>query len=644
MRFPDDFLNELKSRIRLSDVIGRKVKLTKRGKDYVGLSPFSNEKTPSFYVHDDRGFYKCFSTGKAGDAINFVMETERLSFAEAVEKLARDAGLELPKQSAEEKETYVKRVTLLDWAERACQFFEAQLRKPAGLEARTYLEKRGFGEAAWKRHRMGFAPDGWRNLLDELVKQGANPEELIEAGLIVEADDDGKPRADGPRRWDRFRNRVIFPIADPAGKIIAFGARTLDPDGKPKYLNSSDSPLFHKGKTLYRYGAAREALAPIKDGPLSRGLVVTEGYVDAIALAEAGIGSAVAPLGTALTEDQLEMLWRAGPEPILCFDGDAAGLNAAYRSIDRALPMIEPGRSLWFVLLPDGMDPDDMVRLKGATAMREALESARPLVDLLWKRELEAEPTDTPERRAGLAARLEAAAARIANPAVRKAYERELRERQYEHFRPVRTSFQAGAAGGRAGFPKGKADPRQGIRPGSTGLTGLGLLVRAIVTPGLTERAREALAHADFADPDVCAIRDAAFDVLDRGESLDRRAVAAHLRLLGRTRSEKLLEDYPVTRALDLSSQEGRQWFLEIERFPAASAVSEETRAVIREVEGDNAGSAQMARLKAVVAEREQARRPQSGQEAEGAEKGSAEVWNAVDELAEEIKRRFPNG
>jgi DNA primase len=646
MRFPDEFLNELKSRVRLSDVIGRKVKLQKRGKDYVGLSPFSNEKTPSFYVHDDRGFYKCFSTQKSGDAITFLMETERLSFAEAVEKLASDVGLDLPKQSAEEQQVYKQQVTLRDWVERACQFFEAQLLRPVGAEARQYLEKRGFGEASWRRHRIGFAPDGWRNLFDELVKQGATAEQLVEAGLVVQADDDAA------KRWDRFRNRVIFPISDPAGKVIAFGARTLDPNGKPKYLNSSDSPLFHKGKTLYRFGPAREALNQVKDGPLSRGLIVTEGYVDAIALAEAGIGTAVAPLGTALTEDQIQLLWRAGPEPILCFDGDAAGLNAAWRAIDRALPLIEPGRSLWFVLLPDGMDPDDMVRLKGATATREALEDARPLVDLLWKRELDAEPVDTPERRAGLQARLDAAAAKIAHPAVRKAYERELRERLYDHFRPARQSQPAGQ--GRPwqpgqpgqGFPKRKVDARQGISPGATKRTGLGLLVHAIVTPGLAERSREALIHANFADPDVEAIRDAVFNVLDGGESLDRRAVAAHLRNLGRDRSEKLLEEYPVTGALDLSSMEGREWFLALERFPAAAAVSEEARAVIREVESDGATerAPTLARLKAVIAEREQARRPQSGQETEAAEKGASELWNAVDDLDGEIKRRFPDG
>jgi DNA primase len=438
---------------------------------------------------------------------------------------------------------------------------------------------------------------------------------------------------------------VIFPIADPAGKIIAFGARTLDPNGKPKYLNSSDSPLFHKGKTLYRFGPARDALNQIKEGTLSRGLIVTEGYVDAIALAEAGIGSAVAPLGTALTEDQIEMLWRAGPEPILCFDGDAAGINAAYRSIDRALPMIEPGRSLWFVLLPDGMDPDDMVRLKGASAMREALEAARPLVDMLWKRELEAEPADTPERRAGLQARLEAAAAKITNQAVRKAYESDLRQRLYEHFRGNRapSGDNKGYSGKPFGKPKG--DPRQGIHAGSTGLTGIGLLARAIETPGLMERCREPLSHADFGDPDIDTIRDVAFRLLDSGELLDRKTLAAHLQALAHRRPATLLEGYPTGEPLDLSLQEGREWLLALERFPAANAVSDEVRAAGREPEEQIfADRSDFARRKALVAERELMRRPRGGQETEAAERGATELWTAVDGLDGEIKRRFPEG
>lgn len=579
MRFPEEFLNELKSRVRLSDVIGKKVQLKKRGKDWVGLSPFSAEKTPSFYVHDDRGFYKCFSTQKSGDAITFLMETERLTFAESVEKLARDYGLELPKASPEEARQYKRRTTLIEWVEKACAFYEDQLRKPAGAEAREYLQKRGFGPDAWKRHRIGFAPDGWRALFDLLIKEGATTEELIEAGLVVQPEEgadgqSGKAKARQP--WDRFRNRVIFPITDTGNRVIAFGARTLDPDGKPKYLNSSDSPLFHKGRTLYRYMAAREEMAKIKDGPLSQGLLVTEGYVDAIALAEAGIGTAVAPLGTALTEEQLDLLWRAGPEPILCFDGDAAGIRAAWRACDRALPMVEPGKTLYFVLLPDGMDPDDVVRVRGAQAMREMLAGARPLVDLLWTRELEAEPLDTPERKAGFEARLMRAVEQIKHPGVKKAYERELRDRLYWHSRGTRSAGQNGSQAG--GLTLGK----KGSSPGPTRWPGLRLVVRALESPKIMEQAPEALAKAVFDDPDVDAIRNAAFDVYNGSEMLDRATVAAHLRSLDRKRAVELLETFPVGQPMDPLSNEGRDWLDAIGRFHVARTLVAEVEATKR--------------------------------------------------------------
>ena len=603
MRFPEEFLNELKSRVRLSDVVGKKVQLKKRGKDWVGLSPFSSEKTPSFYVHDDRGFYKCFSTQKSGDAITFLVETERLTFAEAVEKLARDYGLELPKQSAAEQQQYRRRTTLIEWVEKACAFFEMQLLRPGGREAREYLQKRGFDEHAWARHRIGFAPDGWRTLFEYLTKEGASVEELIEAGLVVQPEEgaDGKSR----QPWDRFRNRVIFPITDHSERVIAFGARTLDPDGKPKYLNSSDSPLFHKGRTLYRYMAAREELAKIKEGPASRGLIVTEGYVDAIALAEAGIGSAVAPLGTALTEDQLDLLWRAGPEPILCFDGDAAGIRAAWRACDRALPLIEPGKTLFFVLLPDGMDPDDVVRVRGAGVMREMLAGARPLVDLLWMRELEAEPLDTPERKAGFEARLMAAVNLIKHPGVKKAYERELRDRLYWHARGTRSAWAPNGPSVTATVGK------KGVSPGPTGLAGLRMVVRALESPQLMEHGREVLFRAVFEDPDVSAIRDAAFYVYDNTEMLDRPTVAAHLRSLGRKRAVELLETFPVGQPMDPRSNEGRDWLDAMGRFPVARTLVAEMQATIRaDEEGvEIMSAAHQARIMQKVIERRSASR-----------------------------------
>ncbi len=635
MRFPEEFLNELKSRVRLSDVVGKKVALKKRGKDWVGLSPFSNEKTPSFYVHDDRGFYKCFSTQKSGDAITFLMETERLTFAESVEKLARDYGLELPTQSPAEQQQYRRRTTLIEWVEKACVFFENQLVRSGGREAREYLEKRGFKQDAWERHRMGFAPEGWRNLYEYLTKEGATPEELIEAGLVVQPDNDGSEGQSGNAKsrqpYDRFRNRVIFPITDTGGRVIAFGARTLEPDGKPKYLNSSDSPLFHKGRTLYRYMAAREELAKIKEGPLSRGLLVTEGYVDAIALAEAGIGTAVAPLGTALTEEQLDLLWRAGPEPILCFDGDAAGIRAAWRACDRALPHIEPGKSLFFVLLPDGMDPDDVVRVRGAPAMREMLAGARPLVDLLWSREIDAEPLDTPERWAGFEARLMNAAALIKHQGVRKAYERELRDRLYWHARAARGPGQGGgkASGQTAGVTLGK----KGFSPGPTRWPGLRLVVRALESPKIMEQAPEALAKAVFDDPDVDAIRNAAFDVYNGSEMLDRTTVAAHLRSLDRKRAVELLETFPVGQPMDPLSNEGRDWLDAIGRFHVARTLVAEVEATKR-ADGEGVelmSAAHQARImQKVIARRSASRSVVDETVTSPAQEGVQELRNAL--------------
>lgn len=635
MRFPESFLNELKSRVRLSDVVGRKVRLKRQGKDLVGLSPFSSEKTPSFHVHDDRGFYKCFSTQKGGDVITFLMETERLSFAEAVEKLARDAGLELPQQSAEEQQNWRKRTTLIEWAEMACRFYEDQLRGPSGAEARAYLESRGFGRESWARHRMGFAPGGWRSLSDHLTKQGAPIEDLIAAGLLVEPEEKGKAP------WDRFRNRVIFPISDPTGKVIAFGARTLEPDGKPKYLNSSDSELFHKGRTLYRLGPAREELArlaqdkdpAVSDSPLARGLVVTEGYVDAIALADAGIGTGVAPLGTALTEEQLELLWRAGPEPILCFDGDAAGQRAAYRALDRALPMIAPGRTLYFAMMPAGMDPDDVVRSRGAEAMRAFLYQAKPLVDLLWMREIDAAPTDTPERRAGLESRLMEAVGRISHPGVKKAYERELRDRLFQHFRPPRPVFGQGKDGQKGGTGRSdKVIGRKVPNPGPQPFAGLGLIQRAIDSPLILDQAREAATKAHFDDPDVAAIRDAAFYVLDNTESLDRTAVAAHLRSLGRKRAVELLEPLRAQPAMDLRTGEGLSWLAALEQFAVAAALRDETKAAVRGEDGVEVMSskANEARLKTLIMDRRRIARPGMDEAATGTPGADAQELRAA--------------
>lgn len=420
MRFGENFLEELKARVRPSDVVGRHVKLKRQGREFAGLSPFNNEKTPSFFVNDEKGFYHCFSSGKHGDQISFLMEVEGLSFPEAVEALAGMAGMDMPKSDPDAERRAARNKATISWMERAQEFFEKSLYRQDGQAARDYLKGRGLTQTAAKAFGMGFAPNSFSALKDELIAQGAQDKQLIEAGLLIEPDD----RAGNAslKSWDRFRDRIIFPIHDARGRLVAFGGRAMAKDAKAKYLNSPETPIFSKGKLLYNYHRARKAVLDNK----SRGMIVAEGYMDVIALSRAGFTHAVAPLGTALTEEQLDLLWRAGPEPIMCFDGDKAGLRAAYRSVERALPLLRPGQSLRFALLPEGQDPDDLIRAKGMPAMKAILDAAIPLVDMLWQRELTAQPLHTPEDKAGLKARLFSALNEIGHEDVKQLYRTEL--------------------------------------------------------------------------------------------------------------------------------------------------------------------------------------------------------------------------
>jgi len=414
MAFPPRFLDELRHRISLAEIVGRRVKLVRRGREFTGLCPFHNEKTPSFSVVEEKGFYHCFGCGAHGDVIGFVMQTENLAFPEAVEQLARRAGLDVPKATPEERQRAERAATLQGAMEAAGAFFEAQLRAPEARAAREYLSGRGLDEAAIKRFRLGYAPDG-RDALKRALA-GTFPEPLlIEAGLIHQSDDGRAP-------FDYFRNRVMFPIGDRGGRIIAFGGRVIG-EGQPKYLNSPETPLFAKGRTLYGWAAARAAAAR------DNSAIVAEGYMDVIALQRAGFGTAVAPLGTALTESQIEELWRLAPEPILCFDGDAAGQRAAVRALDRVLPLLKPGHSLRFAVLPAGDDPDTLIRRQGAAAMRTVLDAATPLAEMLWMIEKSAGPLHTPERRAALRARLRERVRRIAERSVQQEYIKYFAER-----------------------------------------------------------------------------------------------------------------------------------------------------------------------------------------------------------------------
>jgi DNA primase len=427
MRFPPQFLDELRARLPVSEVVGRRVKLKKQGREWKGLSPFNKERTPSFTVNDQKGFFHDFSSGKHGDIFGFVMETEGVTFPEAVERLASLAGIPMPTFSREETARDERRKTLYEVVELAAKFFEATLAARAGAKARGYLADRGIEPATQLKFRIGYASAERFALKEHLGAQGIPVEDMIEAGLLVTGEDIPVP-------FDRFRDRVMFPIADLRGRAIAFGGRALDPDAPAKYLNSPETPLFHKGATLYNGAAARQA---VHDGAP---LIAVEGYVDVIAMVTAGYPATVAPLGTALTEDQLALLWKMADEPTLCFDGDSAGRRAAYRALDVALPRLAPGKSLKFAALPEGQDPDDLARSGGRGALAEVLEGARPLADILWMRETEAGSFDTPERRAALEARIGEITAGIGNEAVRKYYRQDFSGRLRALFAPPAAS------------------------------------------------------------------------------------------------------------------------------------------------------------------------------------------------------------
>ena len=429
MSLSPTFLNELRSRVTLSGVIGRTTRITKAGREFKACCPFHAEKTPSFTINDEKGFYHCFGCGAHGDVIRWMTDQRGLSFMDAVKELASEAGMEVPAPDPRAAQAAQQRDSLHDVMKAAQDWFASNLAGPEGTPARAYLAKRGFDARTIARFGFGYAPDGRQALKTALSRF---PEAmLVEAGLLIAVDDDaGKPR----EPYDRFRGRLMLPIEDSRGRVIAFGGRILDDAKKdaPKYLNSPDTPLFDKGRTLYNLHRA---------GPASRQsgrLIVVEGYMDVIALAAAGIENVVAPLGTALTERQIEMAWRLVETPILCFDGDNAGQRAAMRAVSRALPMLKPAHSLRIVTLPVGMDPDDIVRRDGTPAMERLLAEARPLVDLLWSHERDAAPLDTPEDKAGLKARLMAHVDLIGDADIKALYRRELLARFSAFAFPVR--------------------------------------------------------------------------------------------------------------------------------------------------------------------------------------------------------------
>jgi DNA primase len=385
--------------------------------------PFHQEKSASFHVDDRKGFYYCFGCHAKGDAITFVRETENMSFMEAVELLAREAGMPMPERDPKAAEKADRRSQLAEVMDLAVRWFRLQLRTNGAAEARSYLERRGLDGAAMDRWEIGFAPDSWQGLWDALKGKDIADDLILGAGLA-------KPSTKGGKPYDTFRGRIMYPIRDGRGRAIAFGGRAMDPEDKAKYLNSPETELFDKGRSLYNQGPARVAAG--KGQPL----LVAEGYMDVIALSEAGFGAAVAPLGTAITENQLQMLWRIAPEPIITLDGDAAGQRAALRLIDLALPLLQAGQSLRFAMMPEGQDPDDLLKAQGPAALQKLLEEARPMVQLLWQRETEGRIFDSPERKAALDKALREKITLIKDPSIRSHYGQEIKDLRWQLFRP----------------------------------------------------------------------------------------------------------------------------------------------------------------------------------------------------------------
>ncbi|MEQ1928929.1 MAG: DNA primase [Parvularculaceae bacterium] len=548
-RFSPEFLDEIRTRLRPSDVIGRKVKLKKRGDAWWGLSPFKEEKTPSFSVSDRRGTYHCFATQKHGNIFDFLMEVERLTFPEAVERLAKEAGVELPQNDPGERERQARKSGLVEACEAAAKFYEDMLRRAPGRAGAEYLKTRGVTEEQIKAFRLGYAPDAGRALKDHLINKGFTEDVLLDAGLIARPEEGGGA-------YDRFRHRVMFPILGGRDEVIAFGGRALDPEARAKYLNSPETALFHKSDVLYNYGTARGAAAALK-----KPLIVCEGYMDVIALCGAGFENAVAPLGTALTEHQLALLWRQSDEPLLCFDGDKAGIGAAHRSLERALPMLKPGKSLSYVFLPDGLDPDDVVRRGGAAAFQKALDAALPFAEVLWRREIETRPLDTPERRAALKSGLRDLVQSIADKDVRRAYGEDVARRLDEAFAPPRRDEGAQrrprADGRRPAGKKGawqepparlSALLRQRGGPSSWGREAT-LVLAALNHPALIERQEQAFLDLSLENDDLDGLLKAILSAILAGPALDREGLKGHLQSSGAAKPlERVLGDETLNR------------------------------------------------------------------------------------------------
>ncbi|AOF90730.1 DNA primase [Sinorhizobium sp. RAC02] len=606
MRFSNAFLDEIRDRVSISDVIGKRVTWDRRKTnvsrgDYWACCPFHGEKSPSFHCEDRKGRYHCFGCGVSGDHFRFLTDLDGLAFPEAVQQIADMAGVAMPQPDPQAEQREKERMGLVEVMDMATRFFEDQLQTPAGAKARAYLRDRGLTGRTIETFRLGFAPESRNALKEHLAGKGV-PKEAIEAcGLVVHG-------PEIPVSYDRFRDRIMFPILSIREKVIAFGGRAMSPDAPAKYLNSNETELFHKGGVLYNHARARKG-AQGADGPGT--IIAVEGYMDVIALHQAGIENAVAPLGTALTENQLELLWKMTPEPVLCFDGDGAGIRAANRAADLALPFIKPERTVRFALLPDGKDPDDLVRHEGRAPFDKVMASARPLAEMIWSREVQGVNFDTPESRAALEARLRQVTAVIADEDVRRHYQQNMRDRLNTFFRPVQRQGSGNFSGNRQGkggarnAPQGNAAPtgvsdrlmRSALVRGAQELPALRESVLALTVvnhPGLLFSDYDEIAIIEYENRDLQRLWSALIGIAGAiGARLERDRLIEELEAAGfdtvlKTLEQQVRNSRLWTATVEAAPEDAREGYLQ------ALALHKRTRALLwqrRELERELAVS-----------------------------------------------------
>ena len=564
MRYPPSFLDDIRNRVSIASVVGRKVAWDRRKSnpgrgDYWACCPFHGEKSASFHVTEKNGRYYCFGCKETGDIFKFLTDQEGLSFPEAVQRMAEEAGLPMPQFTEEDVRREEQRASLYDVMEAAAAFFEAELQTARGAKARGYLSDRMLPVATQREFRMGYAPDDRNALRAHLLETKIPLDQQIEAGLLVAGDDI-------PVAYDRFRDRVMFPIRDPRGRVIAFGGRAMAENANAKYVNSPETPLFHKGAVLYHYDKARAAAHSVGS------IIAVEGYMDVIAMHRAGFANTVAPLGTALTADQLALLWKTAPEPVLCFDGDSAGTKAAYRALDLALPLLSPGHSLRFALLPDGQDPDDVLKTEGPAALKDVIEKSEALSDVLWKRALAENDRTTPERKAQFERDVEQLLTAIADRKVRSHYQDDMRARLLDLF--GRASAVAARKAWtpqkpRAPWKRGQPPPKPWDvqAPASAGLRASahaaapiksaerreGSIVLTLINhPGLLDDFLDDFAAAEFTSRALDSLRKELIDAAALGFPLENGGLRGHLTNRGHG---------PLLASLDTQAIRLNEWF-----------------------------------------------------------------------------------